>query len=85
MVLHMKTTVDIADPLLEEAKLAAARERTTLRDLVEQGLRLALADRRRAGGFHLRDASFRGEGLQPGVDEGAWDKIRELAYEGRGG
>jgi hypothetical protein len=81
----MKTTIDIAEPLLEEAKLAAARQRTTLRDLVEQGLRLVLTDCRRAGAFQLRDASFRGEGLQPGVDEGAWDKIRELAYEGRGG
>jgi hypothetical protein len=32
----MKTTVDISDPLLREARKIAARERTTLRALVEQ-------------------------------------------------
>jgi hypothetical protein len=35
----MKTTLDIPDPLLREARTVAARERTTLRALVEQGLR----------------------------------------------
>ena len=28
--------------------------------------------------------TFRGEGLQPGVAEGGWERIRDLAYEGRG-
>ncbi len=35
----MKTTIDIADPLLREARKLANREGTTLRALVEQGLR----------------------------------------------
>jgi hypothetical protein len=34
--------------------------------------------------FHLRLVTFPGDGLQPGVVEGAWERIRELAYEGRG-
>ena len=38
MVTHMKTTVDIADSLFEAARRAAARERTTLRALIEEGL-----------------------------------------------
>ena len=81
----MKTTVDIPIPLLEEARRAADREGTTLRALVEAGLRRVLADRRgRAIPFQLRDARFRGEGLQPGVASGDWEAIRAAVYEGRG-
>ena len=81
----MKTTVDIPDPLLEEARRAADREGTTLRALVEAGLRRVLAERRgKAAPFRLRDASFRGDGLQPGVATGSWEAIRDAIYEGRG-
>lgn len=38
---------------------------------------------RRAAAFRLRDASFRGEGLQPGVALGSWDAIRDAIHEGR--
>jgi hypothetical protein len=81
----MKTTVELPDQLAEEAKAVAARENTTLRELIEAGLRLVLRERRRKGGFKLRDASFRGNGLQPEFRDAGWDRIREAAYEGRGG
>lgn len=81
----MKTTIDIAAPILEKAKKLARRERTTLKALVERGLSQVLAERRVAVPFRLRDASFGDEGLQPGVQGLSWDRIRELAYEGRGG
>jgi Arc/MetJ family transcription regulator len=81
----MKTTIEIADPLLEEARRVAARDGTTVRSLVEQGLRQVLGARGRRGKFRLRKASFRGRGLQPGVREPGWERIREMAYEGRGG
>ncbi|TAK22569.1 MAG: DUF2191 domain-containing protein [Chloroflexota bacterium] len=81
----MKTTVNIADALLQEARTVAAAEGTTLRDLIEQGLRVSLESRRgRRPGFCLRDASFRGNGLQPGIKEGSWETIRDLIYQGRG-
>ena len=85
MVTHMKTTIEIADPLLQEAKRVAARDGTTVRSLVEQGLRQVLSAKARRGSFRLRKATFRGQGLQPGVRELGWERIRELAYEGRGG
>jgi hypothetical protein len=81
----MKTTIDIADPLLDQAKKVAAKERTTLKVLVERGLRKVLAERKASAAFRLRDASFSGEGLQPGVQGLSWDRLREFAYEGRGG
>jgi hypothetical protein len=81
----MKTTVEIPDSLLEEARKVAARDGTTLRVLIEQGLRRVVAERRQRGTFQLRRASFRGQGLQPGVAGASWDRIREMAYESRGG
>jgi Arc/MetJ family transcription regulator len=84
MVAHMKTTIDIADALLAEAKRIAAEQRTTLRELVEQGLRGVIEHRRQRVGFTLRDASFAGNGLRPEVADGSWQRLRDLAYEGRG-
>jgi hypothetical protein len=81
----MKTTLEISDPLLREARKLAARERTTLRALVEQGLRRVVAERGRKPSFRLRKASFKGRGLRPEVADAGWDRIRDLAYEGRGG
>lgn len=81
----MKTTIDIADSLLSAAKARASKEGTTLRALVEEGLRRVLEQRRSPQPFQLRRASFAGKGLQDGVREGTWERIRELIYEGRGG
>jgi hypothetical protein len=80
----MKTTIEISDAILEEAKRVAARERTTLRALLEEGLRRALYERRQAADFQLRPCTFRGRGLQAGVKEGSWDQLRDLVYEGHG-
>jgi hypothetical protein len=81
----MKTTLDISDPLLREARKIAARERTTLRALVEEGLRKVIADRKSARSFRLRKVTFKGQGLVPELRDSNWDKIRNLAYDGRGG
>ncbi|MFZ2089786.1 MAG: type II toxin-antitoxin system VapB family antitoxin [Desulfobaccales bacterium] len=81
----MKTTIDIANNLLEEARQQAAREGKTMKALVEEGLRKVLAERRRVGQFQLRQATFKGEGLQPEAAGASWERLRELAYGGRGG
>lgn len=84
MVSHMKTTVVISDSLLREAKRVAAREGTTVRSLIEQGLRHAVDRRKRARRFRLRKASFKGKGLSAEARRLGWDRLRDLAYEGRG-
>lgn len=81
----MKTTVEIPDALLDEARKLAARQGSTLRVLIIEGLRRVVAERKRAGGFRLRKASFRGDGLQADVADASWERIRELAYDQRGG
>jgi hypothetical protein len=81
----MKTTLDISDPLLREARKIATRDRTTLRALVEQGLRKIIAERKAGRHFKLRIITFKGQGLVPELRDADWEKIRDLAYEGRGG
>ncbi len=80
----MKTTIDISDALMREARAVAARESVTLRSLVERGLRRVIAEARGRAPFRLRRASFNGQGLQAEFRGASWDKIRDAAYEDRG-
>ena len=76
----MKITVEICDSLLREARKLAARERTTLRALVERGLRRVVAESQRKPAFRLRKASFRGRGLQAELRDLEWGQVRDLVY-----
>lgn len=76
MVTHMKTTIDIADSLFQEAKATAAAEGTTMRSLVEEGLRLVMARHEVGELFKLRDASFDGDGVKSDVTAERWDGYR---------
>jgi CRISPR/Cas system-associated protein Csm6 len=81
----MKTTVHIPDSLLEEARKIANQERTTIKALIEEGLRRTIEERKKRRAFQLRKATFKGKGLQPEARGTSWEKIREMSYEGRGG
>ena len=85
MVSHMKTTINITDALLEEAKELTRQENTTLRSLIEEGLNRVLSERKTRKKFKLRKASFKGNGLQPEFEGESWHRIRSAIYEGRGG
>jgi hypothetical protein len=80
----MKTTVEISDTLLREARRLAAREGVTLRALVERGLHRVLAETEQRAPFKLRRASFKGKGLQAELEGASWDTLRDLAYKDRG-
>ncbi|MCY4026207.1 MAG: DUF2191 domain-containing protein [Acidobacteria bacterium] len=65
----MKATVDIRDELLVQARAQAARERTTLAAMVEEGLVLRLRSKgRRGGALNPLPVSPRRSGLRPGID-----------------
>jgi hypothetical protein len=77
----MKTTIDIAEPILREARKLANREGITLCCLVEESLRRVLAEKRRRTPFRLRQVVFGGRGLRPELRGKTWDEIREMSYE----
>jgi hypothetical protein len=64
---HMKTTLDLADPLFHAAKAMAAQQQTTLRALVEEGLRLVMAQRKQSAAkpYKLEDYSVGGKQISP--------------------
>jgi len=80
----MKTTIEISDPLLREARKLAEREGVTLRALVERGLRRVVTETKAVAPFKLRRASFKGRGLQAELREASWDTLRDLTYQDRG-
>ena len=81
----MRTIVEIPDSLTDEARRLAARQDTTLRVLIIEGLRKIVAERKHTGGFRLRNASFRGNGLQSDLAGAASERIRDVAYDEPGG
>ncbi len=85
MVSNMKTTIDIPDMLMARCKKVVSEQHVTFRSLVEEGLDRVLEERRHREPFKLRRVQFCGGGFQPGFDEADWDRIRDSAYEGRGG
>ncbi len=79
---HMKTTVEIADPLFDAAKREADRSGCTLRELIELGLQRELERRaQETKPFKLRDASVGGRGLAPGLRDD-WRAVKAYGRMG---
>jgi len=62
----MRTTIEIGNELLRQAKRRAADEGASLRSIVEAALRAYLSPRRPRGGYRLRWRTEKGA-IQPGV------------------
>jgi hypothetical protein len=80
----MRTTVDLPDELLREARQRAASEGTTLTALLADGLRLRLGGA--GAGRHRRrplPVSKVGGGLQPWVDASSNESLLDAADEDR--
>ncbi len=75
----MKTTVEIPDSILKEARELASQEGTTVKALVVESLQKVIAERKSRGEFKLRKATFKGKGLQPDVAGAPWT---HRAYRG---
>ncbi len=81
---HMKTTIDIADSIFLQTKRLAARQGTTVKALVELGLRRVLAEKGQGAGFEfvpVTDQLPAHPSAQPGL---SWAPTRDIIYEGRG-
>jgi len=76
----MKTTIDIADDLLKRSQQLAKREGSTLRAVLEEGLRLVLKDRRTPDSRPFRFPTFGMGGLNAEFLEADWEKIRTTIY-----
>jgi hypothetical protein len=82
----MRTTVDLPDELLRDARQRAAREGTTLTALLADGLRLRLG----SGGAPRRARRRRlpisrvGGGLRPGIDASSNASLLDAADDDDG-
>jgi hypothetical protein len=81
---HMKTTLDISDPLFNSAKALAQQSHTTLRALVEEGLRRVLSDgpAKVKPAFKLTNASVRGKEVLI-ADPRQWQQMEEAHVAAR--
>lgn len=84
MVYPMKTTIEISDSLLAQAKHLAHEQNQTLRSLVEEGLSKVLEERARRTSHSVHPVVFGGKGLSPEFQGASWQEIRNAAYEGHG-
>ncbi len=73
----MKTTVELPEALLSEAKRVAAEEKTSVKALIQEGLQRVLELRTQARKqFRLRKASVSGKEPRDQFAEGGWEAIR---------
>jgi hypothetical protein len=80
----MKTTIDIADNILERSRQLAKKKKTTLRDLVEEGLLLVIDQNSKAANVEIRPVTVKGNGLSEAFRNASWEQIRQAAYQGHG-
>jgi hypothetical protein len=78
----VKTTVEIPDALMAEAKKYASVRGLSFREVLEMSLRRTVEQEpAEKKPFRLRKTSFKGKGQL--IHD--WETIRALIYEGRGG
>ncbi|MGB0183956.1 MAG: type II toxin-antitoxin system VapB family antitoxin [Opitutales bacterium] len=80
----MKTTVEISDALLQEAKNLAHQRKQTLRSLVEEGLQHILEQNKSPEPPVPEAVVFGGQGRSPEFEGASWQALRDAAYQGHG-
>ena len=77
----MKTTIDLADDLLERAKRRARRTGQPVRALIEEGLRLVLSAQPEPGKFRLADHSVGDRRGHNPLEALSWQDLRDQIYD----
>jgi hypothetical protein len=80
----MKTTIELPDELVKQARRVAKQEGGSLRALVEEGLQRSLEARRQATRRQLDFPSYGGSGLTAEFEGASWSRIRDEIYRERG-
>ena len=80
----MKTTIELPDALIEQARRVAQQEGATLRALVEEGLQRSLEARRQAARRELDFPSYGDKGLTDEFQGAPWSRIRDEIYREHG-
>jgi hypothetical protein len=80
----MKTTIELPDRLVKQARQVARAEGATLRALVEEGLQHVLRARTLREKKGLDFPSFGGSGLTEAFRDADWTQVRDEVYRGRG-
>lgn len=80
----MKTTIELPDELVEQARRVARKEGGTLRALIEEGLQRSLEARRQAVSRQLDFPTYGGSGLTDEFQGASWNQMRDELYRGRG-
>lgn len=83
MLSHMRTSIDIPDPLLRRAKKLARERGTTLRQLLLNGLQAVIEQETPRGPHRMKDCSFGEGGLVEGLGWSDTERLDELAYGDR--
>lgn len=84
MLEHMRTSIDIPDPLLKRARKAARDRGITLRQLVVDGLRAVLPASTSPEPHRMKDLSFGTGGLVDGLSWSDTERLDDLLYGDRG-
>lgn len=80
----MKTTIELPDDLVDQARRVAKQEGATLRALVEEGLQRSLEARRSSVRRQLDFPTFGGSGLTDEYQTAGWGSIRDEIYREHG-
>ncbi len=85
MVSHMKTTVNLPDPLLEDARRVARRDGVTFKEFLEVSLQREIErrDRETRAPYRVADFAVDGQGVADEVREGDWfDLVYPISTSG---
>ncbi len=76
----MKTTIEIDDELLEQAKKLGRETGRPLRAVVEEGLRTVLFAKKLRPNYRLRDFSVGSENSPDPLENYSWPELRDIIY-----
>lgn len=77
----MRTSIELPDPMFNRARTLAQQRGTTMKSLIEEGLRHVLdSEGPTDTGEEVRLLTYGTGGMRPEFAEGDWNKLAEVIY-----